>query len=223
MQQAQRGKKLASKEKQKTERIAKQQSWNHCIKRVQRYLGLREIRRGHHALTRSGLENSGLQWADYDAAVKATAALLPPPAAFVADQPAPFTRELDVVFVCVDVEAYERNASIITEIGIATLDTRELASVILGEGGANWMKIIRARHFRINEHKHYQNGEFVKGCADRFEFGYRSSILRYGNFADVQTVRASSSTSKTRPTSSPTALNIPFQGMETLNRPPKKI
>ena len=53
---------------------------------------------------------------------KAAAALLPPLAAFAPDQPAQFTQELDVVFVCVDVEAYERNASIITEIGIATAE-----------------------------------------------------------------------------------------------------
>src|ERR1700749_5049610 len=40
--QAQKGKKLRNKEKHKTERIAKQQAWNHSIKRVQRYLGIRE-------------------------------------------------------------------------------------------------------------------------------------------------------------------------------------
>lgn len=42
MTQAQKGKKQASREKQKKDRIEKQQSWHHSIKRVQRYLGLRE-------------------------------------------------------------------------------------------------------------------------------------------------------------------------------------
>src|SRR5208282_4098975 len=42
--QDQKAKKLAKKEKQKTQRIEKQQSWNHSIKRVQRYLGIREVR-----------------------------------------------------------------------------------------------------------------------------------------------------------------------------------
>jgi len=39
--QAQKGKKLMNTEKKRLERIAKQQSWNHLTKRVQRYLGLR--------------------------------------------------------------------------------------------------------------------------------------------------------------------------------------
>lgn len=171
MLQAQQGKKLANKEKQKKERIEKQHSWNHGIKRVQRYLGLREVRRGHLEPIRAGLENSGLEWADYDAAVKAAAAKLPPTTAFHPAELARFEQEGSVVFVCVDVEAYERNTKLITEIGIATLDTKDIASIIPGEGGANWMSVIRARHLRINEHKHLNNVEFVAGCADKFEFG----------------------------------------------------
>lgn len=76
-----------------------------------------------------------------------------------------------MVFICVDVEAYERNTKLITEIGIATLDTKDIAAIKPGEGGADWMSVIRARHFRINEHKHLNNVEFVAGCADKFEFG----------------------------------------------------
>jgi hypothetical protein len=171
MNLAQKGKKLAHKEKQKTERIAKQQSWNHSIKRIQRYLGIREVRHGYHAAIRKGLEASGLGWLDYDAAVRAAASKLPPSAAFDPEKLAPFPQEGSVVFVCIDVEAYERNASLITEIGIATLDTKEIASVIPGEGGINWLNLIRSRHFRINEYKDLCNTEFVDGCADKFEFG----------------------------------------------------
>jgi hypothetical protein len=83
----------------------------------------------------------------------------------------PFEQEDSVVFVCIDVEAYERNASLITEIGIATLDTVDIKSLAPGESGTNWMAMIRARHFRINEYKHLHNSEFVQGCADKFEFG----------------------------------------------------
>jgi hypothetical protein len=172
MFQAQKGKKLANKEKQKTERIAKQQSWSHSIKRVQRYLGIREASHEKQiAAIRQGLENSGLGWGEYDTAVKAAASKLPPSASFDADKLAPYEPEGSVVFICVDVEAYERNHSQITEIGIATLDTVDLKSLIPGEGGANWMSMIRARHFRIDEHKHLKNTDFVDGCADRFEFG----------------------------------------------------
>lgn len=171
MAQAQKGKKVANKENQKKERIKKQHSWSHGIKRVQRYLGLREVCRDHLEAIRSRLENSGLEWADYDAAVKAAASKLPLTTSFHPDQLARFEQEASVVFVCVDVEAYERNTKLVTEIGIATLDTKDIASVVPGEGGANWMGYIRARHFRINEHKHLNNVEFVAGCADRFEFG----------------------------------------------------
>lgn len=78
MLQAQRGKKLANKEKQRADRIAKQQSWNHSIKRVQRYLGMRGASHEKtRAAIRVGMGNSGLEWGEYDAAVKAAAAEIP--------------------------------------------------------------------------------------------------------------------------------------------------
>lgn len=77
----------------------------------------------------------------------------------------------DVIYIAVDVESYERNHNIITEIGFATLDTRDLKGIPPGEAGKDWHKFIRARHFRINEYKHYINSEFVRGCPDQFEFG----------------------------------------------------
>lgn len=71
----------------------------------------------------------------------------------------------------IQVEAYERDKKLITEIGISTLDTDDLKTLVPGKGGINWLSAIRARHFRINEYKHLQNFEFVAGCADKFEFG----------------------------------------------------
>ncbi|KAL5326879.1 hypothetical protein ACEPPN_004568 [Leptodophora sp. 'Broadleaf-Isolate-01'] len=171
MTQAQKGKKTASKEKQKKERIEKQQAWSHSIKRVQRYLGLRESTSGRVAAIKARLGETDQGWGRYEDAVQEALAKLPPSAVFKADQAAPYLHEGSVVFVCIDVEAYERNTRIVTEIGIATLDTNDLKSLAPGEGGAEWMKKIRARHFRINEHKHYNNTDFVAGCADRFEFG----------------------------------------------------
>ncbi|KAH7117680.1 hypothetical protein B0J11DRAFT_536476 [Dendryphion nanum] len=76
-----------------------------------------------------------------------------------------------VVFVCVDVESYERAHHKITEIGIASLDTRDLAGVAPGNDGENWRTKVHARHFRIEEYKHLINRDFVHGCPDRFEFG----------------------------------------------------
>lgn len=75
------------------------------------------------------------------------------------------------MFVCVDVESYERAHHKITEIGVATLDTRELAGVAPGHDGENWRGLIRARHFRVKEHAHLVNSDFVAGVPDRFDFG----------------------------------------------------
>jgi hypothetical protein len=172
MTQSAKGKKQASKEKQKLERINKQQEWNHSIKRVQRYLGLRQVSQEKQiAAIKEGLNKLNLGWGDYDDAVKAAAAKLLPQVKFDPDVLAPYDQERSVVFICVDVEAYERNLSQITEIGIATLDTDDLKTVVPGKGGDNWLSLIRVRHFRISEYKHLKNSEFIDGCADRFEFG----------------------------------------------------
>lgn len=76
-----------------------------------------------------------------------------------------------MVFVCVDVETYERAHHKITEVGVATLDTRELSSIPPGKDGIDWRGLIRARHFRIKEHAHLVNSEFVSGHPDGFDFG----------------------------------------------------
>lgn len=75
------------------------------------------------------------------------------------------------MFVSVDVESYERAHHKITEVGIATLDTKELADIAPGEDGKGWRNYIRARHFRIKENAHLVNSEFVSGHPDGFDFG----------------------------------------------------
>jgi hypothetical protein len=94
--------------------------------------------------------------------------------------PAPFPFEENVVFVSVDVEAYEKNHAIITEIGISSLDTNEIGSIAPGVQGKNWMKHINSRHFRIKEAVHLVNKDFVNGCPERFEkiFGESEFIAR---------------------------------------------
>ncbi|KAA8568687.1 hypothetical protein EYC84_007688 [Monilinia fructicola] len=92
------------------------------------------------------------------------------------DHPSKFLMEDLVVFICVDVEAYEFNNKIITEIGIATLDVLDIVNMPPGALGENWRKAIRARHFRIKENMHLKNTKHVRGCADKFEFG-KSEII----------------------------------------------
>lgn len=86
---------------------------------------------------------------------------------------------MDVIIIAVDVEAWERNHNIITEIGIATLDTRSLQSIAPGACGVDWRSQIHARHFRVKEYTHLTNGDFVAGCPDRFDFGQSEMVTRY--------------------------------------------
>ena len=87
---------------------------------------------------------------------------------------APFPFASEVVFVCIDIEAFEGNHSLITEIGVSTLDTKDI-TIAPGPGGINWMNKIRARHFRIRENASYVNGDYVTGCPDRFEKAFGES------------------------------------------------
>lgn len=80
------------------------------------------------------------------------------------------------MLVCVDIEAYERDHSKITEIGIATLDTRNLEMVAPGRYAENWRSLIKARHFRIHEYSHLVNSEYVSGCPGSFFFGKSETV-----------------------------------------------
>ncbi|TKA69538.1 hypothetical protein B0A49_09762 [Cryomyces minteri] len=66
---------------------------------------------------------------------------------------------------------YEKPPRPITEIGISTLDTRDLIGVAPGNNCEAWFALVRTRHLRIAEHAHLRNGDFVAGCPDKFEFG----------------------------------------------------
>lgn len=88
----------------------------------------------------------------------------------------PYPFDLDSVIIAVDVESFERNNKLITEIGVATLDTRDLLHLAPGANGSNWFSKIRARHIRVKEYMHLVNKDLVQGCPDRFEFG-KSEIV----------------------------------------------
>ncbi|KAL5354621.1 hypothetical protein ACLOAV_000710 [Pseudogymnoascus australis] len=168
MLEVDRKKKLALKSKKQAERYAKQQGWNHVTKRVQRYLGLRERQKD---VDEWGIKIAPPTAGDGLAKIEADLAKLNIRTQVDATKPAPFEQESSVVFICVDVEAYEKNHRLITEIGIATLDTADIAGLVPEERGTNWFPAIRARHFRIKEYGHLNNTEFLQGCADMFRFG----------------------------------------------------
>ncbi|QIW95477.1 hypothetical protein AMS68_000995 [Peltaster fructicola] len=88
----------------------------------------------------------------------------------------PALHQSDVIFISIDIEAYERDHSKVTEVGVSTLDTRDLLQVAMGHGGRDWRKAVRARHFLIHEHKHLVNHAFVRGCPGDFDFGTSESV-----------------------------------------------
>ncbi|RYP25403.1 hypothetical protein DL767_008425 [Monosporascus sp. MG133] len=130
----------------KRKRIERQKNLGRVTKRVQRYLGLRP-----RAAYTSHLGSA--------------------PSGWNTDKPAPFIKDSSVRFVCVDVEAYEMNADLVTEVGLAVLDTDDIMDVAPGKNGENWLSEIETFHFRIKEYSSMINSQFVQGCPDSFAFG----------------------------------------------------
>ena len=159
-------KKQATKQKRLYDRFLRHQDWVKQLKRAQRYLGLRP------RATQIPVPNSATSWAEQqkrrDQDLRAVGVLLEP---LDTSKPAPYVFESDPVIVCVDVEAYEWDHSKVTEIGVSTLDTLDLAGLALGDGGENWIAHIRSRHFRIHGREHLENKDFCSGSANNFQFG----------------------------------------------------
>jgi hypothetical protein len=77
----------------------------------------------------------------------------------------------DVVFICIDCEAYERDQAKVTEIGVAVLDMRDLWNIEpfrLSELGPGFIK---SAHYRPVEFSKLVNRRFVHGCPKAFGFG----------------------------------------------------
>ena len=161
-----KNKSKAAKEKKRRDRVVTKKAWCTQLKRTQCYLGIRP--RGT-VKKDDFLADPNLTWEQTKAAQAAyeEAAGMKLPKLVLTD-PAPYPFHDNVVFICVDVEAYEKDHRQITEIGISTLDTSDLVKTPPGEGGVEWMKKIRARHFRVKEYAHLTNSIHVSGCPDNF-------------------------------------------------------
>ena len=163
---ANKKKAAAVKKKKAQDRFLVIQDWCKQLRRAQRYFGLRP---------RSGRvpePDPGLSWAEQEAFIKehekkADIVLDP----LDVTKLAPFPFEEEPIIISIDIESYERAHSLITEIGISTLDTLDLASIAPGDGASNWMEHIRSRHFRIKGREHLINKDFVTGHPDEFQFG----------------------------------------------------
>lgn len=74
-------------------------------------------------------------------------------------------------FVCVDVETYEFNHSLVTEVGFAELDTSQLKGMPQGDSFQNWFGLIRASHYIVKENSWARNRVHVEGNQMNFNFG----------------------------------------------------
>lgn len=136
-------------DKNRAKRIQAHQAFGREIKRVQRYLGLRGKAIGcGPATTALDLSKPMADWPDKS-----------------------------VLFVAIDIEAWEMDHNLVTEVGIAMLDTNDIHHVSPGDGGKNWFEHIRARHIRVRENTWAVNNRYVRGCADYFNFGFVLSFL----------------------------------------------
>lgn len=156
----------ASKEKRRVLKIERQREWVRSLKRAQCYFGLHPRCEGHMK---------------EESAKDELAAPLPP---LLLEKVAPYLFADQPIFITIDVEWNERQRNQITEVGISTLDTLDIARVAPGPGGKNWQQWIRSRHIRIKEYAHVVNREFVLGCPDHFGFG-KSEVVPLKNAARV--------------------------------------
>ncbi|EAQ89170.1 hypothetical protein CHGG_05789 [Chaetomium globosum CBS 148.51] len=137
-------KKGKKSDKNRPKRVKMHQEWGRSVKRVQRYLGLRG-----RAADEAAVKLDNLDFA----------------------QPMVRKPENSVLFVAIDLEAWEQDHGLITEVGIAMLDTAHLTGIAPGENGQNWLQLIEARHIRVKENMWATNSRYVHGCADCFDFG----------------------------------------------------
>ncbi|KAK4165304.1 good for full DBP5 activity protein 2 [Cladorrhinum sp. PSN259] len=140
--------KAKQSDKNRYKRTQSHRDWGKAMKRAQRYLGLRE-----------------------NTSERAPGGTEVEPQMLDLNQPMTIKPEGSVLFVCIDIEAYEFNQELITEVGISVLDTTRLVGVAPGVNGQNWFPLIESRHIRIEENIWAVNRKYVQGCADRFDFG----------------------------------------------------
>lgn len=166
--------KLDAKKKRAVARHRRQQNLNHELKRAQRYLGLRLSKMGKHAASTAAADASasatGLS--EVEKELKKMSIKDRPQSAprINLDEKVRYPMESNVIFICIDVEMWEKSKQL-TEIGVATLDTADIANVPPGENGMNWFPYIRPRHIAITEREHMQNSQYCEGNLYGFNFG----------------------------------------------------
>ncbi|KAK6436959.1 hypothetical protein LTR95_006851 [Oleoguttula sp. CCFEE 5521] len=95
----------------------------------------------------------------------------------------------DIVFVCIDCEAWEFDSQEVTEIGVAVLDSRDLSQASSqarepAQAYDNILTKIKYAHYRPVEYALHGNKRHVPGCPEAFGFG-TSTWIRIGDGAKI--------------------------------------
>ena len=128
----------------KMQRLSRQKQWRQDVKRTQQYLRLCTARTpaaGSIEAVCSDLEGLTIspRVVEEDSGRPIHGDLESPPNDF----------DTTVILISVDVEAFEFNQRLVTEIGISTLNTVDLRGLQPRAKCNNWAAKIRSRHFRI--------------------------------------------------------------------------
>lgn len=91
--------------------------------------------------------------------------------------------DFPTVFISIDAEAYERDHSKVTEIGISSLDMLDLTAIPPGKLGTDWVSHIHSRHFMIKENLGLVNTDFISG-GGKFERG-KSEVVSLGEIGAI--------------------------------------
>lgn len=153
----------------KAQRFSKQREWRQQLKRVQQYLGLPDTK---DSAKEESVDRVFSELIDLSLEPEGAKDDSSQPSHTHSDDPLPPDHlKSSVVFISIDVEAYEFVQKFITEIGISVLDTANIRSSLPGSNGNNWAAKIGPSHLRIREHGKRINRVHVLGCPDNFNFG----------------------------------------------------
>ena len=111
--QASKNKTKTQKEKKKRERVSQKQGWCAQLKRTQCYLGIRP--RCGEIVHKESITGPELSWAEFVEAQKAydLARCVHLPTLNV-NQPVPYDFSQSVIFVCIDIEVWEKDHNLVT-------------------------------------------------------------------------------------------------------------
>lgn len=93
-----------------------------------------------------------------------------------------------VQFIALDIEWWDKDSRVLTEIGVSILDTDDITSLPPKEGAAGWFAAVKHRHLRVSEYEHIRNSTYVSGDPTAFQYGKSESIKSEDIFQSLEEV-----------------------------------